>query len=36
MIELIFTGGMYIVASLVTKSIGVQPEHDVEHAWKPK
>jgi alkylhydroperoxidase family enzyme len=36
MIELIFTAGMYIVASLVTNSIGVQPEEDVEHAWKPK
>jgi alkylhydroperoxidase family enzyme len=36
MIELLFTGGMYIVASLLTNSIGIQPEEDVEHAWKPK
>lgn len=36
MIELVFTGGMYIVASLVTKSLGVQLEQDFEHAWKPK
>lgn len=35
LMELIFTGGMYIVLSLFTNSIGIEPESDVEHAWKP-
>lgn len=35
MIELVFTGGMYILLSLVTSSLGIQPEPNLKQAWAP-
>jgi len=35
LIELVYTGGMYMVLSVVTNSLGIQPEENVEQAWKP-
>jgi len=35
MLEVLFTAGMYIAASVVTNSVGIQPEADIEQAWKP-
>ena len=35
LIELVFMVGNYTLLAMVNNSLGIQPEEDVEHAWKP-